>query len=78
MESNENLQREMKTVLSAKAGFPEASPFSALLRKLQDWREKGIGVFIASHTRGQAERLRDLFSEYMEARLEKKRGLQIP
>jgi transcription-repair coupling factor (superfamily II helicase) len=77
MESNENLQREMKTVLSAKAGFPEASPFSALLRKLQDWREKGIGVFIASHTRGQAERLRDLFSEYeVEARLEKERGFR--
>jgi len=72
MESNENLQREIKAVLSAKAGFPEASPFSVLLRNLQDWREKGIGVFIASHTRGQAERLRDLFSEYgVEPRLEK-------
>ena len=77
MESNENLQREMRTVLSGKAGFPEASPFSVLLRNLQDWREKGIGVFIVSHTRGQAERLRDLFSEYgVEPRLEKERGFR--
>ena len=77
MESNENLQREMKTVLSAKAGFPEASPFSVLLRSLRDWGEKGIRVFIVSHTRGQAERLRGLFSEYeVESRLEKERGFK--
>jgi len=77
MDSNENLQREMRTILSAKAGFPEASPFSVLLRNLQDWREKGIEVFIVSHTRGQAERLRDLFLEYgVEARLEKERGFR--
>ncbi len=77
MESNENLQREMRTVLSAKAGFPEASPFSVLLRNLRNWREKGIGVFIVSHTRGQAERLRDLFSEYgVEPRLEEERGFR--
>jgi transcription-repair coupling factor (superfamily II helicase) len=77
MESNENLQREMRTVLSAKAGFQETSPFSVLLRHLQDWREKGKGVFIVSHTRGQAERLRDLFSEYeVEPRLEKAKGFR--
>ncbi|MGZ3523346.1 MAG: transcription-repair coupling factor [Thermodesulfobacteriota bacterium] len=77
MESNENLQREMRTVLSAKAGFQETSPFSVLLRHLQDWREKGKGVFIVSHTRGQAERLRDLFSEYeVEPRLEKEKGFR--
>jgi transcription-repair coupling factor (superfamily II helicase) len=72
METNENLQREMKAILSAKAGFPETSPFSILLRNLHDWQEKGMGVFIVSHTQGQAERLRDLFSEYgVEPRLEK-------
>ena len=77
METNENLQREMRAVLSVKAGFSEASPFSVLLRSLQDWQEKGIGVFIVSHTQGQAERLRDLFSEYeVEPWLEKERGFR--
>ena len=72
METNENLQREIKAFLSAKPGSPEASPFSVLLRNLQEWQEKGMAVFIASHNQGQAERLRDLFSEYgVEPRLEK-------
>ncbi len=72
METNENLQREMKAILAAKAGFPETSPFSILLWHLHDWQEKGMGVLIVSHTQGQAERLRDLFSEYgVEPRLEK-------
>jgi transcription-repair coupling factor (superfamily II helicase) len=72
METNENLQREMKAVLSAKTGSLEISPFSILLEKLRDWKEKGMGVFIVSHTQGQAERLRDLLSQYgVEPRLEK-------
>ena len=72
METNENLQREMKAFLSAKTGSPETSPFSILLKNLHDWREKGMRVFIVSHTQGQAERLRDLLSEYgVEPRLEK-------
>ena len=72
METNENLQREMKAVLSAKTDSPETSPFSILLKNLRDWQRKGIGVFIVSHTQGQAERLRDLLSQYgVEPRLEK-------
>ena len=72
METNENLQREMKTVLSVKTGFPETSPFSILLKNLHDWLRKGKGVFIVSHTQGQAERLKDLLSQYgVEPRLEK-------
>jgi transcription-repair coupling factor (superfamily II helicase) len=72
METNENLQREMKSVLSTKTDSPEASPFSILLKNLRDWQRKGIGVFIVSHTQGQAERLRDLLSQYgVEPRLEK-------
>ncbi len=72
METNENLQREMKAVLSAKSGFPETSPFSILLKNLHDWQEKGKGVFIVSHTPGQAERLRGLLSQYgVEPQLEK-------
>jgi transcription-repair coupling factor (superfamily II helicase) len=71
-ETNENLQREMKAFLSAKIDSPETSPFSIVLKNLHDWQEKGMRVFIVSHTQGQAERLRDLFSEYgVEPRLEK-------
>jgi transcription-repair coupling factor (superfamily II helicase) len=72
METNENLQREMKAFLSAKTGSPETSPFSILLKNLHDWQEKGMRVFIVSHTQGQAERLRELLSEYgVEPGLEK-------
>jgi transcription-repair coupling factor (superfamily II helicase) len=72
METNENLQRAMRAVLSAKTGSPEASPFSILSKNLQDWQEKGVRVFIVSHAQGQAERLRDLLSQYgVEPRLEK-------
>jgi transcription-repair coupling factor (superfamily II helicase) len=78
METNENLQREMKAVLSAKTGFHETSPFSILLKNLHHWQEKGMGVFIVSHTLGQAERLRDLLSQYgMEPRLEKAKRFKV-
>jgi transcription-repair coupling factor (superfamily II helicase) len=74
METNENFQREMKAILSAKTGFLEISPFSMLFKNLRDRKEKGMGVFIVSHTQGQAERLRDLLSQYgIEPRLEKER-----
>jgi len=72
METNENLQREMRAVLSAKTGSSETSPFSILLKNLHDWQEKGVRVFIVSHAQGQAERLRDLLLQYgVEPRLEK-------
>jgi len=77
METNENLQREMKAFLSPKTGSPETSPFSILLKNLHDWQEKGMRVFIVSHTQGQAERLRDLLSEHgVEPRLEKTEGFR--
>ena len=63
MESNADLQREMKTALTAKAG-PETSPFSYFLKKFRDWQEKGMKVFVVSHTLSQAERLKDLLSHY--------------
>jgi transcription-repair coupling factor (superfamily II helicase) len=72
METHESLQREMKTVLTAKTGFPETSPLSILLKNLHDWQAKGMRVFVISHTSGQADRLRELFSEYkVEPHLEK-------
>jgi transcription-repair coupling factor (superfamily II helicase) len=72
METHENFQREMKTVLTAKPGFPETSPFSILLKHLHHWQANGMGIFVVSHTEGQADRLSELFSEYGVApRLEK-------
>ncbi len=72
METNENVQNEMKAALSRKVGSSEASPFSILLKNLHGWQEKGMRVFVVSHTQGQAGRLRGLFSEYgVEPRLEK-------
>jgi transcription-repair coupling factor (superfamily II helicase) len=77
METNENLQREMRAVLSAKTGFPETSPFSILLKSLYHWRDKGGRAFLISHTPSQAERLRDLFSQYgVEPRLEEAKRFQ--
>ena len=74
METNENLRREMKIALSGRTSVSEASPFSILVKNLHDLREKGMRSFIVSHTEGQAERLRELLSEYgAEPRLEKTR-----
>jgi transcription-repair coupling factor (superfamily II helicase) len=76
-ETNENLQREMKAALTAKTGSPEMSPFSILLKNLRDWQGKRIEVLIVSHTEGQAERLRDLLSQYgVEPRLEKTKSFR--
>jgi transcription-repair coupling factor (superfamily II helicase) len=40
------------------------SPFSVLLKKVQEWKEKERGLLILSHTSGQAQRLGDLLSHY--------------
>jgi transcription-repair coupling factor (superfamily II helicase) len=75
VESNRNLQAEMKAALSAATGPTESSPFSVLTRELRHWQEKGIRPFIVSHTLGQAERLRDLLSGYaMNSHLETERS----
>ena len=72
MESNENLQREIKTSLSNAADLSESSPFSILLKNLKDWQRKGMRVIIVSHTPGQAERLKELLSNYeIESHLER-------
>jgi len=71
MESNEDLQREIKAGLSGVAIPSENSPFSILLKNLRDCQRKGMSIFIVSHTGGQAERLKDLLSNYeMESHLE--------
>jgi len=64
MESNEDIRREIKAVLSTEGGLATASPFSVFIKRLYEWQERGMRVFIVSHTPGQAERLRDLLSHY--------------
>ncbi len=77
MEPNDDLRREMKAALSVKGGLAETSPFSIFLKKLRDWQEKEMKIFIVSHTLGQAERLRDLLSHYeVASHLEKARGFR--
>ena len=77
MEPNDDLRREMKAALSVKDGLAETSPFSIFLKKIHDWQEKEMKIFIVSHTLGQAERLRDLLSHYeVTSHLEKARGFR--
>jgi transcription-repair coupling factor (superfamily II helicase) len=77
MESNEDLQREIKTTLTTKTDLTEISPFSILIKKLRDWQRKEMKIFIVSHTPGQAERLMDLLSHYeVESYLEKEKGFR--
>jgi transcription-repair coupling factor (superfamily II helicase) len=76
MESHEALQREMKATLFGTAIAAENSPFSFLLKTLRDWQRRNLAIFIASHTIGQAERLKDLLSSYeMESCLEREKTL---
>ncbi len=74
MESNEELQREIKAHLSGLASLSEHSPFSVLLQHLHAWKRREMKVYIVSHTHGQAERLRELLFNYeMESHLERVR-----
>ncbi len=63
MESNEEVQREIRALAS---GVPpsEVSPFSTFLEYLHRWRKRGVKVIIVSHTPGQAERLQGLLFHY--------------
>jgi len=72
VESNEDLQREIKSIFQTEERSAEGSPLSVLLKHLRHWHRKGVGVFIVSHTPGQAERMRDLLSHYeIASRLER-------
>ena len=64
MESNEDLLREMKVVLSTGSLQPEHSPLGLLAKKFHEWKEKGLRTFIVSHTPDQADRLGGLLSHY--------------
>jgi transcription-repair coupling factor (superfamily II helicase) len=64
METNEDLRKEVKVALSLEESRGKISPFSALLKNLHDWQEKGRKIFIVSHTLGQARRLMDLLILY--------------
>jgi transcription-repair coupling factor (superfamily II helicase) len=64
VESNEDLQREIQSIVQAKERLAERSPLSVLPKHLRSWLMKGMGVFIVSHTPGQAERMKELLSHY--------------
>ncbi|MDI7258391.1 MAG: transcription-repair coupling factor [Thermodesulfobacteriota bacterium] len=64
MEGNEEIQREIKSILKAEGSSDETSPLTVFLKRLHQWQRKGMGVFIISHNLGQAERMRDLLSHY--------------
>jgi transcription-repair coupling factor (superfamily II helicase) len=64
VESNEDLQREIKSVFQTEERSAEASPLSILLKHLRHWQRDGKGVFIVSHTLTQADRMRDLLSRH--------------
>jgi transcription-repair coupling factor (superfamily II helicase) len=64
VESNEDLQREIKSLFQTEEGRADASPLSILLKHLRQWQKEGKGIFIVSHTFMQAERMKDLLFHY--------------
>ncbi|MBM4338319.1 MAG: transcription-repair coupling factor [Deltaproteobacteria bacterium] len=64
VESNEDLQREIKSVFQTEKRLTEASPLSVVIKHIHHWQKEAKGVFIVSHTPSQAERMRDLLSRY--------------
>ncbi len=71
LESNEDLQREIRSIFQTGVGQAKDSPLSVLIEPLRQWQREGKGIFIVSHTLNQAERMRDLLSHYeMTAQLE--------
>lgn len=74
VESNEDLQREIKSIFQKEEGSTESSPLSVLLKRFRQWQRKAAGVFIVSHTLVQAERMRELLSHYeIASRLEREK-----
>lgn len=79
MESNEDLKGEMKTALSSIPSRPEETPFSIILKRIQDWQAKGLRILMVSHTRAQADRLKDLLIHYeVKVNLGEEAGFQDP
>lgn len=64
IESNEDLQREIKVLFETEEGRAKDSPLSVLLKPLRQWQKEGKGIYIVSHTSAQAERMRDLLTHY--------------
>lgn len=72
VEGNEDLQREIKSVLQKEEGLAEGSPLSVVVKRFGQWQRKDMRIFIVSHTQGQAERMRELLSSYeIPSRLER-------
>lgn len=64
VEGNEDLQREVRSILQAEKGRIHISPMSILMKHLRQWQKEGKGIYIVSHTIPQAERMRDLLFHY--------------
>ncbi len=79
MEGNEDLKSEMKTALSSILPRSEGSPFSIILKKIKEWQAKGFRILMVSHTRAQADRLKDLLKHYeIKVLMEEKEGFEEP
>jgi transcription-repair coupling factor (superfamily II helicase) len=64
VESNEEIRREITTALSFDKNPSITPPFSVLMKRIHEWREKEIQVFIVSHASGQIERIQEILSHY--------------
>ncbi len=64
VEGNEDLQREVRSVLQVEKVRTDVSPMSILMRHLRQWQKEEKRIYIVSHTPSQAERMRDLLSHY--------------
>jgi len=78
MESNEDLKQEMKTTLSF-TPRSETSPFSIIMKRIQDWQGKGFRILMVSHTQAQADRLKEILTHYeVKVNLGREEGFQDP
>ncbi len=64
VESNEDIQREVKSIFQTEEGRADTSPLSILLKRLRQWKKGGKRIFIVSHTLTQAERMKSLLSHH--------------
>lgn len=79
MESNEDLRSEVKTALSSIHPRSEETPFSAILKRIKEWQEKGFKILVVSHTQPQADRLKNLLTHYgVKVNLVEESGFQNP
>lgn len=62
VESHDDLQREIRSVLQTEGRLKETSPLSILLTHFHRWQREEKGVFIVCHTLTQVQRMRELLT----------------